>query len=149
MLKRLFIILFILCPFINGGYLRAQLFSTASSRYHSYSNGGAAVAPSYQFHSTSIFGTTIAKKEYSSTAPLFVANGTIKTIASSVKGGVLLGNTNDSSEGFIPITQDNSPIIPGVPDTPIGGGWDVALLLAILCVAYAIYLRRQAKRQTL
>ena len=147
-MKRLIIILLLLSPFINEGHLRAQLFSIASSRYHSYSNGGAVVAPSYQFHSTSIFGTTIAKKEYSSTAPLFVANGTIKTIASSVKGGVLLGNTNDSSEGFIPITQDNSPIIPGVPDTPIEGGWDVALLFAILCVAYAIYIRRQAKRQT-
>lgn len=147
-MKRLFIILLLLSPFINEGHLRAQLFSTASSRYHSYSNGGVAVVPSYQFHSTSRFGTTIAKKEYSSTAPLFVANGTVKTIASSVKGGVLLGNTNDSSEGFIPITQDNSPIIPGVPDTPIEGGWDVALLFAILCVAYAIYIRRQAKRQT-
>ena len=148
-MKRLFIILLILCPFTNGDHLRAQLFSTASSRYHSYSNGGAAVAPSYQFHSTSIFGTTIAKKEYSSTAPLFVANGTVKTIASSVKGGVLLGNTNDSSEGFIPITQDNSPIIPGVPDTPIEGGWDVALLFAILCVAYTIYIRRKANKQIL
>ena len=147
-MKRLIIILFLLCPFINGEHLHAQLFSTASSRYHSYSNGGTAVAPSYQFHSTSIFGTTIAKKESSSTAPLFVANGTVKTIASSVKGGVLLGNTNDSSEGFIPITQDNSPIIPGVPDTPIEGGWDVALLFAILCVAYAIYIRRKANKQT-
>lgn len=147
-MKRLIIILLLLSSFINEGHLRAQLFSTASSKYHSYSNGGAAVAPSYQFHSTSVFGTVMSKNENSSTAPLFVANGTVKTVASSVKGGVLLGNTNNSSGGFIPITQDNSPVIPGVPDTPIGGGWDVALLLAILCVAYAIYLRRQAKRQT-
>ena len=142
-MKRLFTILLLLFLFINGTILCAQLYTTSSGRYHSYTNGGVVVAPvTYEFYSTSTYRSAITPKQTSFTAPLVVANGTIKTLASSVKGGVLLGSANNSSEGYIPTTQDDTPIIPGVPDTPIGDGWDVALLLAMLCVAYGIYLKR-------
>jgi hypothetical protein len=33
------------------------------------------------------------------------------------------------------------------PDTPIGDGWDVAVLLAMLCVAYGIYLKRKCENR--
>lgn len=62
-----------------------------------------------------------------------------------MKGGVLLGNANNSSEGYIPTTQDSTPVIPGVPDTPIGDGWDVAVFLLFLCAGYAIYLKRKSE----
>ena len=147
-MKRLLIILLLLCPLINGGILHAQLYSTSSSRYHSYTTGGTAIAPEpYQFHSTSSYRATITQNQTSSTAPFVVANGTIKTIASSVKGGVLLGNANNSSEGYIPTTQNGTPVIPGVPDTPIGDGWDVAVFLLLLCAAYAIYLKRKIENE--
>jgi hypothetical protein len=51
-----------------------------------------------------------------------------------VTGGVLLDNSN-SNGGYIPTI---TPVIPGVPDTPIDDGWDVALLLALLCVGYVV-----------
>ena len=68
-----------------------------------------------------------------STAPMSVANGSIKTAASNVVGGVL---SEDSSTGFIPTGPQRAP---GTPKpTPIGDGWDVALLLALLCVGYVV-----------
>ena len=135
-MKRLFIILLILCPLLTQGGLQAQIFSTASSRHHSYSTGGAAVAPStYEFQSTSVYGTANSRKSYA-TAPMQIANGSIKTIASSVTGGVLTNNEG----GYIPPTtgNDQGAVIAGVPDLPIGEGWDVALLLALLCVGYVV-----------
>jgi hypothetical protein len=79
-----------------------------------------------------------------------VANGSIKTIASSVTGGVLLGE-GTSSGGYIPPTgQTITPVIPGVPDTPLGEGWDVVGLLALLCAAYALYCyRREQSKNTM
>ena len=126
----------ILCPLLTQGGLQAQIFSTASSRHHSYSSVGVAVAPStYEFQSTSVYGTANSRKSYA-TAPMQVANGSIKTIASSVTGGVLTNNEG----GDIPPTtgNDQGAVIAGVPDLPIGEGWDVALLLALLCVGYVV-----------
>jgi hypothetical protein len=73
-----------------------------------------------------------------------IANGSIKTIASSVTGGVLTNNEG----GYIPPTTDNDQgaVIAGVPDLPIGEGWDVALLLAILCVGYVVWKYRSVRR---
>jgi hypothetical protein len=87
-----------------------------------------------EFRTTSVYGNSIAQKRSYSTAPMQVANGSIKTIASTVTGGVLLDNSN-SNGGYIPTI---TPVIPGVPDTPIDDGWDVALLLALLCVGYVV-----------
>ena len=136
-MKRLILILFILIPLLTHGKLQAQIYSTASSRHHSYTNGGAVQAPaSVQFQSTSIYGTSSRQTSYA-TAPMQVANGTIRTIASSVTGGVLSENTNTG--GYIPPgEQNNGAVIAGVPDLPIGGGWDVALLLALLCIGYVV-----------
>lgn len=150
-MKRLVIILLILCPVVIAGHLQAQVYCTSSVEHHSYTNGGGLVAPpSYEFNSTSVYGRSISRKSCYSTAPMQVANGSIKTIASSVTGGVLLGE-GTSSGGYIPPTgQTITPVIPGVPDTPLGEGWDVVGLLALLCAAYALYCyRREQSKNTM
>ena len=146
-MKRLVIILLILCPVVIAGHLQAQVYCTSSVEHHSYTNGGGLVAPpSYEFNSTSVYGKSISRKSCYSTAPMQVANGSIKTIASTVTGGVLLDNSN-SNGGYIPTI---TPVIPGVPDTPLGEGWDVVGLLALLCAAYALYCyRREQSKNTM
>lgn len=134
-MKRLLVILLILCPVVSTGVIHAEIYSTSSVTHRSYTNGGGIVAPtSMEFRTTSVYGNSIAPKRSYSTAPMQVANGSIKTIASTVTGGVLLDNSN-SNGGYIPTI---TPVIPGVPDTPIDDGWDVALLLALLCVGYVV-----------
>ena len=66
-----------------------------------------------------------------SAAPMNVAKGTIKTIASTISGGVL---SVEENTGFIPTQPQRAP---GVP-VPIGEGWDVVLLLAMLCGVYVV-----------
>jgi hypothetical protein len=120
---------------VSTGVIHAQIYTTSSVKLRSYTNGGGIVAPtSMEFRTTSVYGNSIAQKRSYSTAPMQVANGSIKTIASTVTGGVLLDNSN-SNGGYIPTI---TPVIPGVPDTPIDDGWDVALLLALLCVGYVV-----------
>jgi hypothetical protein len=74
---------------------------------------------------------------------MVVSNGSVKTIASSIKSGSLLGTENTGEDAGNTII----PVVPGVPDTPIGDGWDVAILLVLLCIAYGIYLRRNTTRK--
>ena len=88
----------VLCTYANRGTLCAQIHSISSSRHHSYTNGGAMVSlPSYEFGSTSVYGNSVSRRSCYSTAPMHVANGTIKTMASTIKGGVLLDDLEDSS----------------------------------------------------
>lgn len=77
-----------------------------------------------------------------STAPMQMANGVMRTAASSVSGGVLLGGSTTNSGGGTTIT----PVIPGVPDTPLSTGWDVMAFLGLLSILYVIYLRRRTRR---
>ena len=109
------------------------------------------MAPSTaDFRSTSAYGIGSVRMpmERTSVAPMHVANGAVRTVASSIKGGVLLEDSETESGYISPIRK--APVIPGVPDTnptPIGDGWDVALLLAMLCVAYGIYLKRKCENR--
>ena len=139
-MKRLFIILLLLCSLLTQGKIQAQIYSTASKRYHTYTSTGVALYPDiYKFRSTSIYGTTNSRSY--ATAPMQVANGSIKTIASSVTGGVLTNNEG----GYIPPETGNNQgaVIAGVPDLPLSDGWDIALLLSLLCLGYAVYLKRK------
>ena len=79
-----------------------------------------------------------------STAPMNVANGAVKTVASSIRGGVL---SDADASGYLPPTAPKrSPGVPNTkPDTPIGDGWDVAVFLLLLCAGYAIYLKRKSE----
>ena len=148
-MKRLIIILFILCPLMTQGKLQAQIYSTASSRHRTYTNGGVVIVPApLEFQSTSLYKTSTRKKSYA-TAPMQVANGSIRTVASSVTGGVLLeNNTNTGDNGYIQ-PGENGAVIAGVPDLPIGDGWDVALLLGLLCAGYVVFRYRKQRENQL
>jgi hypothetical protein len=65
-----------------------------------------------------------------------VANGAVKTIATSVQGGVLTDDAN-STTGPQRIQNRRNTMAPPT-ETPIGDGWDVALLLALLCIGYVV-----------
>ena len=73
-----------------------------------------------------------------STAPMNVANGAVKTVASSIRGGVL--SDADASGYLLPTAPKRSPGVPNTkPESPIGDGWDVALLLALLSIGYVVW----------
>lgn len=141
-MKRLFIILLLLCSLLTQGKIQAQIYSTASKRYHTYTSTGVALYPDiYKFRSTSIYGTTNSRSY--ATAPMQVANGSIKTVASSITGGVLTNN-----EGYILHEggKDQGAVIAGVPDLSLGDGWDVGIFLALLSMAYLLYVKRKDKQ---
>ena len=120
-MKRLFIILLLLCSLLTQGKIQAQIYSTASKRYHTYTSTGVALYPDiYKFRSTSI-----------------------KTVASSITGGVLTNN-----EGYILHEggKDQGAVIAGVPDLSLGDGWDVGIFLALLSMAYLLYVKRKDKQ---
>ena len=141
-MKRLFIILLLLCSLLTQGKIQAQIYSTASKRYHTYTSTGVALYPDiYKFRSTSIYGTTNSRSY--ATAPMQVANGSIKTVASSITGGVLTNN-----EGYILHEggKDQGAVIAGVPDLSLGDGWDVGIFLALLSMTYLLYVKRKDKQ---
>ena len=139
-MKRLFVIILILCTWVTCPMLHAQVYTTSSATYHSIGTSGMASQPtSTSFRSTSSYARSASAVQTTSsvsysTAPMRMANGTITTVASQLKGGVLTEGT-DSPTGYIPTRPQR---VPGVP-LPIGDGWDVALLLAILCVGYVVW----------
>lgn len=127
----------VLCPYVSYGHLQAQIFSTSSSSHRSYSTGGTAVAPTHvEFSSTSSYKSRLRpvnQQKCYSTAPMNVANGSIKTVASSIRGGML---AEEKSTGFIPTGPQRAP---GTPKPqPIGEGWDVVVLMALLCIGYVV-----------
>ena len=127
--------------------LHAQVYTTSSATYRSVCGGGMAVQPSTAtFRSTSSYAgrssvARVAPSRAYSTAPMYMANGTITTVASQLQGGEL-AETPSSSNGFSPQQRE---VIPGVPypPQPLSDGWDVALLLSLLCLGYAVYLKRK------
>ena len=130
-----------LCPFVMNGSLFAQLHLSSSATYNSYSTSDTyLVLPTLEFQSTSTYGRFIKREREYTTAPMYVANGTIKTVASSIRGGVLLGASDSDTPPTI------IPVIPGVPDTPLSTGWDVLLFLGLLSILYVIYLRCRITR---
>ena len=123
--------------------MQAQLYTTSSSRglYLSTSKGVVATPSTSNFRSTSVYRTSAMqeKTSASNSAPMHVANGSIQTVASSIRGGVLSEGSENNAGYISPMRR--AAVIPGVPDTkpsPIGEGWDVALLLAVLCVGYVV-----------
>jgi hypothetical protein len=151
-LKHRLVILLILCIWVFCPILRAQIYTTSSATYHTVSSDG--IIPRLDplpFRSTSAYSAhgNVLRRTQSvsySTAPMCVANGTITTMASQLRGGVI---TDES----VPDVADmhsgprRAPWVPDENDTPIGEGWDVAILLVLLCIAYGIYLRRNTTRE--
>ena len=132
MKKSLFVILLILCSCGACPVLHAQISTTSSPTYQSTT-----ALPISAFRSTSSYSSISISY---STVPMRVATGSVSTVASQLSGGVL------ADEGYYTENVLRGPrklggiggggIAP--PDTPIGEGWDVALLLALLCVGYVV-----------
>lgn len=127
--------------------LHAQVYTTSSATYHTMGTSSMASQPTTaSFRSTSSYAAggsavqTTSSVSYS-TAPMRMANGTITTVASQLKGGVLAEGA-DSPTGYIPTRPQR---VPGVP-LPIGDGWDVVLLLAILCLGYVVWKYMSVRR---
>lgn len=142
--------MFFLCAWVYCPMLHAQLFTTSSATYRSISNGAMASQPTTSaFRSTSAYANRnsavqVASSIFSSTAPMHVSNGSITTIASQLQGGAIA----DESVSYEDNMGSGPRRAPWVPDenenVPLGDGWDVAILLAFMCLAYGIYLRRNA-----
>lgn len=147
-MKRLFVIILLLCTWVAYPMLHAQVYTTSSATYRSVCGGGMAVQPStVTFRSTSSYAgrssvARVAPSRAHSTAPMYMATGTITTVASQLQGGEL-AETPSSSNGFSPQQRAVIPGVPYDPSLPLGDGWDVALLLSLLCLGYAVYLKRQ------
>ena len=113
----------------------------------STSPGGLQPSVRYHFHSTSGFtkrnATAYIPSRSYSTAPMFVANGKVQTVASDIVGGTLTEQPAEPAR----ISPRQRAVIPGTPDLPIGEGWDVALLLSMMCAIYTFYVKtNQSKR---
>lgn len=121
----------------------AQIYTTSSATYHSYSVGGYENrANTCQFRTTSPQIQQNHTNTYS-TAPMRVATGTVSTVASQLQGGISADEF--ARKQYITRAKKAGPGSggPPPPDTPIGEGWDVALLLSLLCLGYAVYLKRK------
>lgn len=129
---------------IHFSSAKAQLFTTSSRSIHSYGGGGsAAIATPYSsgggsfMRSNSPFAASSSTNAYS-TAPIHMANGSIKTVASTLQGGILSDET-----GFIPTapqtntttTNNNGTIAP--PEfAPLHLDWDALLFIFLLLIPY-------------
>ena len=132
-----------MCPYVSYGMLFAQIHTTSSATYRSHTtSGGMATLPVSDFRTTSVYGRSMATTRTYSTAPMNMANGMVRTVASSLNGGVLLGSSDTNTGGETTII----PVIPGVPDTPLTMGWDIILFMGLLSILYAIYLKRKTSR---
>ena len=126
--------------------LHAQIYSTSSATYRSYSTGGVVHAPSATFRSTSTHVHRSHHKMYD-TAPMQVANGAITTAASQLQRGKLVEEQN-----YIPALRErrNSTLPPPSVDDggteeylPISETWDLWLFMAILAVGYLLWPKRR------
>ena len=148
-MKRLFVILLVLCPLVSYSALWAQIYSTSSASYRSVSSGSVVILPADPaFRSTSAYVSRTARQitpsvNYS-TASMRVANGKVTTVASQLKGGVLV----DPPVSYTEPKPHGPRRAPWVPDenVPLSDGWDVALLLAILCVGYVVWKYMSVRR---
>ena len=88
--------------------------------------------------SNSPFAASSSTNAYS-TAPIHMANGSIKTVASTLQGGILSDET-----GFIPTTpQDNTTTTTNNNSTiappqfaPLHLDWDALLFILLLLIPY-------------
>lgn len=107
---------------------------------------------SYQFRSTSMQVQCNKDITYSyKTAPMQMATGTITTVASQLKGGVLADEIV-LSESFIPtnpmrkVPGDGGLGPPSTP-TPLSETWDLWVVMALICTIYVLYHRYSLKKQ--
>ena len=118
--------------------LKAELFSTASHPIelsNCYSTEPA-------FRSTSCYQTSYQLPSGGFQSSIQFANGQIQTAAARLNGNILA-----DEGGYIDTYQPTGPQRSIAPPTiaPIGFGWDVVVFMLMLCLAYALYLRKKMK----
>ena len=150
-LKRLFTILFMLCTWVFYPMLQAQIYTTSSATYRSCSTGGWMDKPSvYQFRTTSFYVQRNGVIQYS-TAAMTVANGSIKTVASKLQGGIY-ADEFASEQCITPkrMGPAGGGIAPPPPNynQPLALEWDVCLLLLFCSACHALYIYRNRKSTT-
>lgn len=104
---------------------------------------------SYQFRSTSMQVQCNKDITYSyKTAPMQMATGTITTVASQLKGGVLADEIV-LSESFIPTNPMRKGTVGGgiAPPSPLSETWDLWVVMALICTIYVLYHRYSLKKQ--
>lgn len=104
---------------------------------------------SYQFRSTSMQVQYNKNITYSyKTAPMQMATGTITTVASQLKGGVLADEIV-LSESFIPTNPMRIGTGGGgiAPPSPLSETWDLWVVMALICTIYVLYHRYSLKKQ--
>lgn len=77
-----------------------------------------------------------------------MATGTITTVASQLKGGVLADEIV-LSESFIPTNpMRTGPGGGGIaPPSPLSETWDLWVVMALICTIYVLYHRYSLKKQ--
>ena len=147
-MKRLFVIWLVLCSWVSYPMLHAQIYTTSSSSFRSYSTSGMQALPTASFRTTSSYinhsPATASVHPLSHTAPMKVANGTIKTIASTIQSGILA-----EEQAYAPVSRirgRQNTMAPPQYTQPLGDGWDVALLMAFGCIAYGLFLKRKNRK---
>lgn len=127
--------------------LQAQIYTSSSATFRSYSTSGMHVLPTpSSFRSTSSYMEHRVAynpvQPVSHTAPMHVANGTIKTVASTIQGGVLAEEGNNPSNPAR-IKGRKNTMAPPEYTQPIGEGWDVALFVGFCCAIYVLSISRK------
>lgn len=128
--------------------LFAQLHTTSSATFHSYSHTGwrddyVQDPLSYQFRSTSMQVLYNKDITYSyKTAPMQMVTGTITTVASQLQGGLLA----DEQHVFSDVRDPQRTIAPPI-HTPLSETWDLWVVMALICIIYVLYHRYSLKKQ--
>lgn len=145
-----------LCPLVLSNIVSAQIYSTAEAalRTTRHQGGGSIMSapPSISFRSTSSYSAGQSGAPSFSTTTVHFANGSIKTAASSLTGGMLADDTGFTStyDGNNQTTTSNwneneDGWGTGTPDLPLHLDWDALLFILFLAGGYALYLRRKLR----
>ena len=127
--------------------MSAQIYSTAEAalRTTRHQGGGGILSapPSISFRSTSSYSAGQSGAPSFSTTTVHFANGSIKTAASSLTGGMLADDTGFTStyDGNNQTTTSNwneneDGWGPGTPDLPLHLDWDALLFILLLLIPY-------------
>ena len=185
-LKRLYILLLWLCPMVVATTSHAQVYSTTNYRTISNTSAGSSFtstpfSTSRMNQSSSSYIRRTSSQSYQSyvggrtmTSTTSSYQGRIRSVASSLGGGVLVDNV-----GYIPVTPKKlhnslntstigtTDIVDGTSEedgdeiydddedqteqppqfAPLSFGWDAILFMLLLACAYAIYIKVRSERR--
>lgn len=101
--------------------------------------GGMSEAPTMQMQSTSVWAGQRSDVRAAGTQ----GSGGFYTAASAVTGGITTYDTYNPEEGSRAGAPRRFPGVPSVFPTPVGDGWDVWIMMAVMAVGYAWFVRRR------